>query len=254
MHGYMVVFGTGKFLGLSDSSDTSQQTVYGVWDYGDDTDSNENLGTFDPTTKQVSRLSSSSTLLEQTVLVDDLEITGIDDILRITSNNTISWVTEADSTTAEYPNPSTTVVNNVGWFLKLPKQGERVVSRMMIRDGKAIFISYVPELSPCSTGGFSFLHELNAANGSRPNKPVFDINKDGVIDSGDYVSIEDPDNPGTYILVAPPGIMRDGQLQPPAILKITGDDEIKYMSSTSGALEAVRERASRTGSTFWREF
>lgn len=254
MHGYMVVFGTGKFLGLPDSSDTSQQTVYGVWDYGDDTDSNENLGTFDPTTKQVSRLSSSSTLLEQTVLVDDLEITGIDDILRVTSNNTISWVTEADSTTAEHPNPSSSVANNVGWFFSLPKSGERVVSRALIRDGRAIFISYIPELSPCSTGGDSILHELNAADGSRYDKPVFDIDNDGYIDSADYVTIEDPDDAGVNISVAPSAIRRPGQLQIPAILQITPGIERKFMSSTSGTIETVDERSARTGSTFWREF
>ncbi|MFA5700249.1 MAG: PilC/PilY family type IV pilus protein [Desulfuromonas sp.] len=258
MHGYMVVFGTGKFLGLSDSVDNSPQTVYGLWDYGDDSDRTENLGTFDPVTGQVSNLSSFSTLLEQTVLLDDLlfdpDNDGIGEILRITSNNSITWVTESDADSAEKPNPSTSVKNNVGWFFDLPKSGERVVSRTMIRDGRAIFISYIPMLSPCSTGGDSILHELNAADGSRFDKPVFDISSDGRIDGSDYVSIDDPDNPGETINVAPSGIQRKGQLQPPAILRDKNNEEVKYSSSTSGSIEMIRERSARIGSTFWREF
>ena len=34
-HGFIVCFGTGKYLGDSDTSDTSVQSVYGIWDYGD---------------------------------------------------------------------------------------------------------------------------------------------------------------------------------------------------------------------------
>ncbi|MBW2285799.1 MAG: PQQ-binding-like beta-propeller repeat protein, partial [Deltaproteobacteria bacterium] len=42
--GYMVVFGTGRFLGDADLNDTGVQTVYGIWDYGDDTDDREYPG------------------------------------------------------------------------------------------------------------------------------------------------------------------------------------------------------------------
>lgn len=255
--GYMVVFGTGKFLGLSDSVDSRQQTVYGIWDYGDDTDSLENLGTFDPATGQVSSLSVFSTLLEQTVLVDDLfydpDSDGTGEIVRVTSDNVISWGTVPDVTPSENPNPSASAANHVGWFFNLPKAGERVVSRMMIRDSKAIFISYIPMLTPCSTGGDSILHELMAADGSRPGSPVFDVTLDGVIDSSDHVLIEDPSSPGNYIYVVPSGVQREGQLQSPAILQIE-DDEIKYMSSTSGSIETVRERGVRTGITSWQQF
>jgi len=34
-HGYLVLFGTGKFLGEADRADGSQQTIFGIWDYGD---------------------------------------------------------------------------------------------------------------------------------------------------------------------------------------------------------------------------
>lgn len=65
--GYMVIFGTGKYLGLSDISDTSQQTAYGIWDYGDDADNAEFLGRFVPGAAQkLTNQPAGYTLLEQT--------------------------------------------------------------------------------------------------------------------------------------------------------------------------------------------
>jgi hypothetical protein len=46
-HGYMVTFGTGKWLGGFDYTNKTTQTLYGIWDYGDDDDDSEYLGVFD---------------------------------------------------------------------------------------------------------------------------------------------------------------------------------------------------------------
>jgi type IV pilus assembly protein PilY1 len=66
-HGNMVVFGTGKYLGNADFADGQTQTIYGVWDYGDDDDDSEYLGSFERTAEsQLSNQPSTVTLLEQT--------------------------------------------------------------------------------------------------------------------------------------------------------------------------------------------
>ncbi len=264
-HGYMVAFGTGKFLGTSDFLDKTVQTVYGIWDYGDDSDNSENLGTFVPATRQVTELSSHSTLLEQVLLVPDFTydpdstVAGDEEIVRVLTDNAINWVVESDSTSGEFPNPSTSADNNVGWYFDLPNSGERVVSRMMIRDGKAIFISFTPENSPCTPGGDSILHEVDAADGSRMNTAVFDSNNDGYVNSADLITVKDAsgnvvvDSAGNALKVAVTGIQREGHLQTPAILKL-GDVEIKYMSSTAGNIETVKETAAKTGISSWREF
>ena len=258
-HGYMVVFGTGKFLGTSDFLDKTVQTVYGVWDYGDDIDDTENLGTFDPATRQMSELSSRSTLLEQELLVPDFTYDQggpNEQIVRVLTDNTIVWATEPDTTSGQLPNLSTTVNNNAGWYFDLPNSGERVVSRVMIRDGKAIFLSFTPENSPCTPGGNSILHEVDAASGSRMDAPVFDVNGDGKVDANDLVQVTYVDpvtNAPVTINVAPTGIQREGHLQTPAILKL-GKEEIKYMSSTAGTIETATETAVKTGVSSWREF
>ncbi len=56
-HGYIVVFGTGKYLGSSDFDDFSTQALYGIWDYGDDTDSSEFLG---PSTERLPPISPTN--------------------------------------------------------------------------------------------------------------------------------------------------------------------------------------------------
>jgi len=281
-HGYLVAFGTGKFLGTSDFLDNSVQTVYGVWDYGDDSDDTENLGTFDHLdpdhgidpdpdpdipTRKVSALTSTSTLLEQKLLLPDFTYTNADgdsEIVRVLTDNSISWVIQTDGAGHEIdingngtlPDLSTTVNNNAGWYFDLPNSGERVVSRMMIRDGKAIFISFTPENLRCSPGGNSILHEVDAADGSRMNTAVFDTNGDGVVNANDLIQVDVTDpvtNITTTVTVAVTGIQREGHLQTPAILKLDRE-EIKYMSSTAGNIETVRETAAKTGVSSWREF
>lgn len=73
--GYMVIFGTGRYLGLSDLSDTSQQSVYGIWDYGDDGDGAEYLGRFhSPSTGRLSNQPIGYTLARQTVVYSGAEL------------------------------------------------------------------------------------------------------------------------------------------------------------------------------------
>jgi len=269
-HGYMVVFGTGKFLSSSDFSDETPQTVYGIWDYGDDVDNTENLGVFDPKTGQVSALTDDSTLLKQELLIPDFtydltpdDTTDDDATVRVLTDKSIHWVVETNSEgeeidingTGTLPDLSTSDDNNAGWYFDLPNSGERVVNRMMIRDGKAIFISFTPENAPCTPGGNSILHEVDAADGSRMATSVFDTNGDGVVNSADLITVTAKDESGNNIniKVAVTGIQREGQLQTPAILKL-GNEEIKYMSSTSGGVETAVEAAAKTGVTSWRQF
>ncbi len=251
-HGYMALFGTGKFLGTSDFIDKSVQTVYGVWDYGDDEDKSEFIGEFDHDNNRLTNQPSRVSLLEQTQIdYRSYTAAGFTQWLRTLSDNSITWLTKAD-TDSPFPNPSADDANNAGWFFDLPNLGERVVSRMLIRDKRAIYISFTPKESPCSPGGYSILHEVNAETGGRILVPVFDINQSGGVDGQDVIEIDDPNGPGK-IKVVPTGVQRDGRLQIPAILKL-GDEEIKYMSSSSGTIEMVREKGVRLGVSTWQEF
>ncbi|MCG2716056.1 MAG: pre-peptidase C-terminal domain-containing protein [Candidatus Marinimicrobia bacterium] len=273
-HGYMVLFSTGQYLGESDISETTAQSFYGIWDYGDDEDDSEYLGSFRRGYGQeLSNQPSTVSLLAQqvipsespdpnapdfwTVTINQGQPDEYDLLLRLTTDHDIVWETMADpdgtQNPPEYlPDLSDSVDNHAGWYFDLPLSGERGIVDLMIRGGVIIAISFIPEDTPCGYGGDSVIHEMNAASGARLTRPQFDINGDGVIDDNDRINIGTVANP---IWVVPTGMKKAGQLQPPAIL-IDPDRgvEIKYLSSSSGTIETVYEKPPLLGISYWREF
>jgi type IV pilus assembly protein PilY1 len=272
--GYFVLFGTGRYYGDTDLQDTSVQTIYGIWDYGDDSDDDEYIGTFHRiSTPQLSNMADEVTLMEQEIISCESEggTSCYGDFwlvdgkrFRIITSSTPDWkTTTADATGTncgdfggdpcddddETGNPDP--IRNVGWFFDLPESGERVVSDVLIREGNLVVVGYIPKQTPCGAGGDSIVMELEAATGSRASTPQFDINSDGVIDYDDFINIGTGDED---VWVAPTGIERRGRLLPPAILKLDEDREIKYFSSSLGVIETVTERAARTGISYWKEY
>ena len=306
--GYMVCFGTGKFLGDSDVNDRTINTIYGIWDYGDpafqfsggwsaEPDPTEYLGAFltraaGSTSKQLSNQHYRVKLLKQTATDLNYDFGGGDVTVRVITNNVPEWKTQPDSS-GQLPNPSDTEPNNAGWYLDLTTtmfpDGERVVSDVLLREGKLLVIGFNPQDSRCSRGGNSFFMEFNAGSGARTVGAVFDIDDDGSVgggtieDPGDYVNIGTPGDP---IFIPPSGVMFPGQLQPPAILRFDpppppeppdcedppcGDDdddddcpdppcpepprkcmEVKIFSGTEGVDELL-ETCSSLGVFYWKE-
>lgn len=142
--GYMVVFGTGKYLEAMDKTDTTPQAFYGVLENG----STATIADLVPQTVTGTSVISASTY-------------------RTTSSNAVDYTTKK------------------GWYLSLPTSAERVVSNSIIRGGIVYFTSIIPSTSDCSSGGTSWLMELDFNTGSAPIYEVFDTNNDGVIDSSD---------------------------------------------------------------------
>jgi type IV pilus assembly protein PilY1 len=269
--GYMVLFGTGKYLGEFDMDTSITNSVYGVWDYGEDVDPTEYLGTFNRTsTPQLSNQPAEVTLLEQTTVLStepDPNFftvtlpTGETEKLRVISNNIIDFEPsskKSDGTCSvnglgidtcdlngvgTLPDPS----RDAGWYYDLPLAGERVVSDALLRQGRVIFVPYTPVKTPCGSGGDSVVMELDACSGANPTKPVFDINGDGVIDENDVIEIR----PGVFVPAT--GIQSAGRLQPPAILKMDNEKEKKYFSSSRGKIVTVTEKGATLGITYWME-
>ena len=250
MPGYIIVFATGKYLGNTDFSDFSTQTIYGIWDYGDDEDDSECLGSFERSASQkLSNQPETVALLEQVEIY--YEMTG-GRYLRVLSDYEPLWKTEKDEDMGGEPNPSSSVPNHVGWFFDLPLPGERVVRDVMIRDGKAFVVSNVPKSSPCSADGDSVVHEINACTGGRMTVTQFDITGDGVIDADDMVDIPDPDNPGGIINVVPAGVAFPSMLYAPSILRMPDSTEMNYFSSVTGSNVTIRVTGERRGIYYWR--
>jgi type IV pilus assembly protein PilY1 len=245
MNGYMVLFGTGKYLSTTDVENTQYQTIYGVWDYGQTTE--EYLGGFNRGgSTQLSNQANTVTLLEQTIVHWNLESYGT--WLRVLTDHEPTWATDALGN----------LTHNAGWYVDLPLEKERVIRNSFVRDGKLVIITSIPEDDPCAAGGDSIVHEMNACSGARMESAQFDANGDGVIDENDLVQVLNPDwvagsGLPEYITVPPTGIKFDTMMYPPIIL-ITpgGQTERKYFSTASGNISTLEEQSERRGMFYWR--
>ncbi len=249
--GYLVLFGTGKFLGETDRSNTDKQTIYGVWDFG--SSHSDYLGTWNETTGTLSNLAATTkeSLLEQLVINE--QYVG-DYYLRTLSNNHADWSlchNKKDDDNDTATDEADECGSHMGWYFDLPLAGERVIEDVMIRNGNLVAITFIPNDSPCSGGGMSIVHEMNACDGSRLSTAQFDINEDGKIDANDMITITVG---GVPVKVAPTGKGFDGQLHPPVILTMPDKKrEIKILSSSAGTTETLFEKAEELGIFYWRE-
>ena len=249
--GYMILYGTGKFLGETDRSNQDKQTIYGIWDFGGGP--SDYLGTWDETNGTLSNLTSvtGETLLEQTVVYAGYVNNYY---LRVLSDNDANWSLCHNGKDDNNNNTTDEIGEckaHAGWYFDLPLAGERVIEDVMIRDGNLVAITFIPNDSPCSGGGISIVHEMNACDGSRVSKPQFDINNDGKIDDNDMVDITIN---GNQIPVPPTGKGYDGQLHPPVIVTMPNKKrEMKILSSSAGTTEILFEKSERLGIFYWRE-
>ena len=120
--GFMVYFGTGKYLETSDNNITgaTTQTFYGIREMGA---GGLPLG-----------LTRTNDLQQQSV-TSEVVVNG--KTLRVTTDNSLN--------------------GKKGWYLDLPTTGERQVSDSVLRNGRIIFTTLIPDSQICSFGGTSFL-------------------------------------------------------------------------------------------------
>jgi type IV pilus assembly protein PilY1 len=182
-NGFMVYFGTGKFIEDGDNATTGAQTqtFYGIWDErGTDTAPHSTV--------------AKGQLQTQTITADTAGSLAV----RTISNVLITaWGT------------NTAGGERMGFQVDLPDAGEKSVTNPIALGERMLFTTLIPLDSPCAFGGTGFLMEINIVNGGTPISPVFDLDGDGIFDDND---LSDNSN-----IVA--GVNRDIGLVPqPAII------------------------------------
>ncbi len=235
--GHMIYFGTGKYFEVNDNdvsdpaTNPGKQSFYGVWDIDDD-----------PRTL--------TDLVEQTIIHEGQLHGESDNDLRIVSNNPVVYEENA-------------AIKPYGWYLDLVPpsgtlQGERVVSAPLLRRGRVVFTTLIPDTDSCSPGGGSWLLELDAMTGGRLISSVLDVNKDGDVTEGDFVVIVDPDDANKTISVSVSGRKSTvGIVKTPAVIE-AGTLEFKYFGGSDGqggevvdgegtGVEIVREAGGEEG-------
>lgn len=202
--GVQIFFGTGKYLESSDRdvSTATMQTFYGIHDLD-------------------TQISGRSALLEQQILYETT-LSGVE--YRITTANTYS--------------------SQPGWYMDLnlvtrsTLEGERQVSTSVLRNGKIIFATIIPDEDLCNYGGTSWLMELDAYTGGRLSYSPFDLSGDGNFDSSDFITAVID---GETVSI-PVGGKKSGEgiITTPSVLS-AGGSEYKYNPGSSGNIDVTTE-------------
>jgi Tfp pilus tip-associated adhesin PilY1 len=275
-HGLLVMFGTGKFLGNDDFTDNYVQSVYGIWDYGDDDDDAEYLGAvIRGTDGAVAGLDNLPEMEKTNLLKQKIQDfwypfpNGNVVNVRVLTQNIPNWATEND-TNDHNPNPSTIEDNHVGWYFDLSER-ERVDTDVLLNEGKLIVISFIPDANRCKpNSGSAYFMEIDAISGGNIVEVQFDANGGGTLGDDDLVEYYDVTD--KLIKIPPGGLLFRGKLQTPAILTLDkafgkigegdinqmnlielGCGEEKYMSTSSGEIRTVCEKAVTLGISSWKE-
>ena len=238
LSGYMVYFGTGRYVANGDNASGTvatplqTQTFYGVWD-------KPYTGSGTP----VARANLLPQTLSETMI-------GTKKVRGVTADLVPNWDTGGTCGTA-------TDNKCLGCRVDLltPQAGslgEKQVSNPVLLGGalpRVIFTTLIPESAVCTAGGTSWLMELNPRNCGRLPAQVFDIDGDGTVtdDTDDLI--------GGTVPVAGinPGI---GIMPEPTIIRDTANKtDLKAESGSTGAVMTIKNYVGGTsgGRQSWRQ-
>ena len=245
--GVVVVFGSGSYMSTVDATNTSVQTLYGVWD-------NASLGTV-----------TLAQLQQQAIVTTG---TGGNGNTYRLSTHAVAAPTDNVITGDAAISMANYYLTKRGWYLNLPDSGERINGEARIRGGRAIFTTLVPDTSsPCAFGGTGWVMEFDVQTGNRYDSGTFDTNSDGSVNSADGIVFAGygPDTnraSGQRItaIAAAPSVM---EILPGGVAGGGGVGsgltssclEMKYQNRSDGGMEKVLEQCGRGGSSrlMWRE-
>jgi type IV pilus assembly protein PilY1 len=140
---YPVVYvGTGRYLGVTDLTDTAGQTIYAVKD---------NLGT---TSYGNPRANTATPFVKQTLTdttcpaTAPASICGMGQTVRTGTSLAVDFA------------------SNGGWFVDLLSSGERANNDPQLALGTIIYTTNVPNASACTVGGYSYLYFFDYKTGA----------------------------------------------------------------------------------------
>ena len=227
--GYMVHFGTGRYLTDGDNSAANTSvpvnTFYGIWDK--------------PYTDSGTPVERAK-LLAQTISTFTGTFGSTTATVRTVSNTTIqNWATSGNCNADGSG-------NCLGCRLDLrtgysDSLGERSVSNPVLLGGtlpRILFTTLIPQSGACSYGGTSWLMEISPTNCGRLSQSVFDVSGNGTIGN------EDKTSGGDVVSGINPGI---GIMPEPVVLRDPANgQDLKAETGSTGAVTTIKNYVSGT--------
>lgn len=191
-------------------------------------------------------------LVRQTILAETSTAANVN--VRVISDNSVDYASKS------------------GWYLPLiyPSDetvatGERIVSNLLLSNGKLIVTSLIPSsATSCDPGGDSWLMEINPKTGGRLSYSTLDVTNDGAINDSDKVTVTVIENGETKTITTPgSAVKRKGLITDPTILKtecttdceVSDPDEFKYITNSKGEIEKIagKNSSATIGRQSWRQ-
>ncbi|UFQ98498.1 pilus assembly protein [Pseudomonas wenzhouensis] len=196
-YGYLVLFGTGKYLETSDANvDTSRaMTLYGIWDRNTKRQSTT-ANTPVAGTRTGRLLEQSFTEQQNNVVIGDEEQSATRDI-RLVSQKPAQWFRAPTASEADLKIPSSDeLVTQWGWALDMAVQrsenppafkfeGEMIINNMTASGSILFLSSLTPNQDPCQAGADTWLYAVDAFTGGRTRFNVLDLNADRLVNPTD---------------------------------------------------------------------
>ncbi|MCX7069308.1 MAG: PilC/PilY family type IV pilus protein [Methylococcales bacterium] len=258
--GVMVYFGTGQYFEKNDNStaNTKTQSFYGLWDAC--ALIKDSGGTPTCNTIPMANIVKQSIIQEYTNITPATTTTPAYTVqVRATSNKPVSYLS-----------PSTTQ----GWamdFISPPppdgtgkNDGERIVSASLLRGGRIVFTTLIPNPTikstddPCASSSSStgWLMELNANTGARLADPALDITGDLKVNGSDIFNLSSTavaqdkiasgtNGTGTTTSTNIPGsgVKLESSSDGVAVVTNPGSAELKITGKSSGEVVGVTGEA-----------
>jgi Tfp pilus tip-associated adhesin PilY1 len=229
--GYLIAFGTGRYIDTSDGSSTDAQAFYGIRDSGS------------------SPAGSTANLVQQSV-VSSTAVGADGNTYRLSTHAVGPATLDAPIAGDNAVAAATYTASKKGWYINLPTTGERVVSDANIRAGRVVFNTLIPNTDPCGFGGTGWVMELDVMTGNRNDSPTFDTNNDGQISTADLNLNGTNDNASGRAISSIPAAA--GFLRKPGA---GAPFENKYVNTSSGSVTVIGETAGLGNSSrgSWRQ-
>jgi type IV pilus assembly protein PilY1 len=229
--GYLIAFGTGRYLATGDIASTSGQAIYAFRD-----DLSNDGSTLD-----------RSDLQQQSVLGTTTTAAGR--TFRL-STHAVDAPSDATVSLKDGVITRTNFLNTKkGWYLELPTSGERLVTDAAFRAGRLIVASMIPNTS-CDGGGSGWLLEFDAITGNRLDSATFDTNASQTLETGDFLPFSSV-AAGNYNVS---GIRIDGIPATPSFLS-DGKRDYRLVPHSEGKIDSILGGlgAGSNGRAMWRE-